>query len=875
MKKLNKLLSIMLAMVLVISTMAVTVKADNTAATEKVWAWTDFSVSEEDVLGGSGVQGIVNTTTDGPSSGALSDGAFVYTQNPGARNHWANPSYIRLNEVITREKLLEAGYDKMAIEFDFTVNDSTGGAANAIIASFNVLNGVLNSHHQIDIRYNNNKINACNHGNGVEAQSLATFENGVPKKIKLVTSLADKGGYFEYDVYVDGEYVKTTSTRIKGGGAGIQSFVFADMQCTIPEEQSNTFTLDNLKIYSDDSMEIPDEIVWAGTNFDNLGNGDISYLNMTADTGIQMLSSTPTATSSAEVKDGAIVYTQSAGTKAHWSNPLYIVLNNYITKASINEKGFKKVAVEFDLTCESTTDNADAIFSIMNTDGGVNSDSTYFDIRYSGDTGEMKTCYKSKITSTGFANIKNNGTKKIKIVTDLNAIVEGSNKYCAYDIYVDGFKATSSFTKYHADDPSIKRLIIADMALSSSVIAEGTSRSFTVDNLKVYSSKELDNPTEVIYVDAGFDIGDKTLTGNVDCSSIDALGMSTITIPTNENTSTKIENGKLVYSLGGSLTNANADAQLVLPFSTIYASNDYDKVVVEADITATEVKPAVTDETTGEEEEEIILPYSWMFTVRSLGASNYFADVRWDGRQIRTYGKNSAYVYEFDFENGVEKKLRYVIDLKQEFKLFNANNIGYGYFDLYYGDELIGSYLYPRDTAAQKQAISDIFFGPWQQFDGTRTFTIDNLKVYSSKAADEKYTKANDTVKRYILWTQEDGSIPAPTLQSYTEKVKLRVDMISNYDANKNFTFITAFKQGGKIVDVEITPNNVLNSNTETIFELNVPDDLPDGEYDVEVYIWDDVENMSPLCNMDKYVTSFNLVKTQPDASGEDIPVEE
>lgn len=707
MKKLNKLLSIMLAMVLVISTMAVTVKADNTATTEKVWAWTDFSVSEEDVLGGSGVRGI-ESTSGGLSSGALSDGAFVYTQNPGARNHWANPSYICLNENITREKLLAAGYNQVAIEFDFTVNDNTDGAANAIIASFNRADGTLNSHHQIDIRYNNNKINACNHGNGVEAQSLANFEKGVPKKIKLVSNLTDKGNYFEYDVYVDGEYVKTTSTRIKGTGAGIQEFVFADMQCTIPEGKTNTFTLDNLKIYSDDSMKLPDEIIWAGTNFDNLGNQAIAYVYPTADTGIKMLSSNTTATSSAEIKDGAIVYTQSAGTKTHWSNSLYIVLNNYITKASINEKGFNKVAVEFDLTCESTTDNTDAIFSILNTDGGVDSNSTYFDIRYSGDTGEMKTCYKNKITSNGFANIKNNGTKKIRIVTDLNAIVEGSNKYCAYDIYVDGFKASSSYTKYHANDPAIKRLIIADMALSSSVIAEGTSRSFTIDNLKIYSSKELENPTEVIYVDAGFDIGDKTLTGNVDCSSIDALGMSTITIPTNENTSTKIENGKLVYSIDGSLTNANADAQLVLPFSTISASDDYDKVVVEADITA------VTDETTGEAGEETILPYSWMFTVRSLGAGDYFADVRWNGRQIKTFGKNSAYQYEFDFEKGVEKKLRYVIDLKQEFKLFNANNIGYGYFDLYYGDELIGSYLYPRDNVGTKQAIKDIFFGPWR-----------------------------------------------------------------------------------------------------------------------------------------------------------------
>lgn len=162
-----------------------------------------------------------------------------------------------------------------------------------------------------------------------------------------------------------------------------------------------------------------------------------------------------------------------------------------------------------------------------------------------------------------------------------------------------------------------------------------------------------------------------------------------------------------------------------------------------------------------------------------------------------------------------------------------------------------------------------------EKFDGTRTFTIDNLKVYSSKAADEKYNKANDTVKKYILWTQEDGTIPQPSIESYTEKFKLRVDMISNYDTNKTFTFITAFKQGGRIVDVEITPNNVLNSNKETMFEINVPDDLPDGEYDVEIYIWDDVENMSPLFSMDKYVTHLKLVKTQSDVAGDDIPGEE
>ena len=362
MKKISKLLSITMSLMIFISLLPITVNSETEDEfAEKIWAWTDFSGNMSNP-GGSGVQKVVDDANseyvDKTSKCEIKDGAFVYTQNSGTKKLWGNASYICLKEAITREKIVAEGYNKVAVEFDLEINDGTSGNAKAVMASIVHAGSLYYSveNHQFDVRYNSYGLNVAPDNQGPETTAFTNFSAGVKKKITLVTDLVSlpydsqsSQYYFNYSIYVDGEFIKE-ATSYKNNSqdcSAIQRLIFADINCVIPEGKKNTFILDNLKIYSSDLLD--DRTVWEEdfSSYDMIINpGTVAGWTSDVYGSMPIMYSNASGGDSIEVKNGELVFNMNKSERDNETLLSVQILGN-------NWRTYKTFEYQFDIEFEN------------------------------------------------------------------------------------------------------------------------------------------------------------------------------------------------------------------------------------------------------------------------------------------------------------------------------------------------------------------------------------------------------------------------------------------------------------------------------------------------------------------------------------------
>lgn len=230
-----------------------------------------------------------------------------------------------------------------------------------------------------------------------------------------------------------------------------------------------------------------DEKIWVQTDFNMPDNTAAEISDGIPGIGISKIINT---TGVSEISNGALVYTKGIGTIPNWDSPAKIIFSDKINNARIRAAGFEDVIIEFDLTCTDTTNIQSKFVIGMDPNGSVSA--SHIDMRYNGNgnTGGLYNCGKDGNVgiASNFLTIKNEGTKRIKIVTDLiphqNDGVVGT-QYFDFDVFADGVKVLDDGTTRGRNVGDLGALFIAGMDCN---ITSGFVK-FEIDNLKVYSRK--------------------------------------------------------------------------------------------------------------------------------------------------------------------------------------------------------------------------------------------------------------------------------------------------------------------------------------------------------------------------------------------------